>query len=104
MGDDALKPLPMDNLDEDGRQMIFSLPLEDYDPSKVSAIDALRFGIQVEESSILFYGNAAKIVGDNAIKNVLNGLVEFEREHLILLTKNLKQLELDGTWIGQVQV
>lgn len=104
LGDDALKPLPMDNLDEDGKQMIFSLPLEDYDPSEVSAIDALKFGMRVEESSMRFYSNAAKIVDDDALRNVLNGLVEFEREHLQLLKQNLKQLEQDGSWLGNVPV
>jgi len=99
-GDDAVQPLPMDNLDEDAKQLIFSVPLEDYDPSTVSATDALKFGIHVEEQSMKFYNNAAKIVTDDQLKTVLKDLVEFEKEHLVLLRQNLNELEINGSWLG----
>jgi rubrerythrin len=98
---DAIQPLPMDNLDEDGKQLIFSIPLEDYDPSTVSATDALKFGIHVEEQSMKFYNYAAKIVNDDELKNILKDLVEFEKEHMKLLKENLKILESNGDWLGK---
>jgi rubrerythrin len=103
LGDDAIQPLPMDNLDEDGKQLIFSVPLENYDPSTVSAIDALKFGMHVEEQSMKFYNNAALIVDDDELKNVLKDLVEFEKEHLVLLKQNLEQLEINGSWLGKTE-
>jgi rubrerythrin len=100
-GDDAIRPLPMDNLDDDGKQLIFSVPLEEYDPSTVNATDALKFGMHVEEQSMRFYSNASKIVDDNDLKSVLRDLIEFEKEHLSLLKQNLEMLESEGNWLGK---
>jgi rubrerythrin len=100
-GDDAIRPLPMDNLDDDGKQLIFSVPLEEYDPSTVSAADALKFGIHVEEQSMRFYSYASKIVDEVELKSVLKDLIEFEKEHLVLLKQNLEMLESKGNWMGK---
>jgi rubrerythrin len=101
LGEMSIQPLPMDNLDEDGKQLIFSVPLEDYDPSTVSAIDALKFGIHIEEQSMRFYNNAARMINDDELRNILKELVEFEKEHLVLLKQNLELLESEGNWLGK---
>ena len=100
MGDDALRPLPLDNLDEDGDLAIFAEPLADVDPKDVGPVEAVKYGIHAEERSIKFYRNAAKIVSDTALKEIFDDLVRFEVEHLELLKKNLKQIEEDGSWVG----
>ena len=90
-GAETLKPLPMDNLDDDGQQVIFSESLEDYEPGDVGIGEAIKFGIHVEERSIKFYSNAAKLVHDPALKEILSELVKFEQEHLELFKKNFSQ-------------
>jgi rubrerythrin len=100
LGDEALKPLPLDNLADEGDISIFSEPLEDYDPSSVSAKDAIIFGMHVEERSIRFYSMAAKVINAPELLDTLNNLIEFEKGHLELLKKNLNRLETEDTWFG----
>lgn len=98
LGSEAVKSLPLDNLDDQGNEIIFSEPLEYYEPENVTAVDAVKFGINVEQRSIDFYSSAAKIMNDLLLKETFNKLVDFEKEHLELLNKTLESLEKDGSW------
>jgi len=100
LGDEALKPLPLDNLEEEGDITIFSESLEDYDPTSVSAKDAIKFGMHVEERSIRFYSMAAKVINAPELLDILNYLIDYEKDHLELLKKNLNRLETEDTWFG----
>ena len=100
LGDEALKPLPLDNIAEEGDISIFSEPLEDYDPTEVSAKEAIIFGMHVEERSIRFYLMAAKVINTPELLDILNNLIDFEKGHLELLKKNLSRLETEDTWFG----
>ena len=102
IGDSATRPLPLDNLDEDGRLAIFAEPLNEVDPNTVDAAEALSYGIHVEERSKIFYENAAKIVDDIELKEMFSDLVKFEDEHLKLLQKNLDEVNRSGNWRGYV--
>jgi rubrerythrin len=102
IGIDAAKPLPLDNLDEDGRLAIFSEHLDELDPAEVGPIKALNFGIHIEIKSIVFYKSAAKVVNNVNVKKTFLDLIEFENEHLEWLQKNLKELESSGNWAGRL--
>lgn len=104
IGDSATRPLPLDNLDEDGRLSIFSEPLDDVDPAEVGVEEALLYGINVEKRSIHFYKTAAKIIDDIDLKKILLDLVDFENEHLDLFKKNLKEYRATGDWCEYVIV
>ena len=95
---EVAKSLPLDNLDERGNEIIFSEPLEYYEPEDISAIEAVKFGINVEQRSIDFYKAAERIMNELVLKEMFNKLVKFENEHLELLNKTLEQLEKDGSW------
>lgn len=104
VGDEASKSLPFDNLDEDGKQSIFSEPLQDVDPTEISAIEAVKYGLHVEERTMRFYNDAAKVMTDVALQDILNSLLRFEQGHFELLKKNLDQLERDDTWFGHLPI
>jgi rubrerythrin len=101
IGEEATKPLPLDNLDEDGRLAIFSEHLDELDPTEVGPIKALNFGIHIEIKSIVFYKSASKVVDNIDVKETFLDLIEFENEHLELLQRNLKELESSGNWAGR---
>ena len=61
IGDEAEQPLPLDNLDEEGRLVIFAEPFEDVDPKDITEIEAINIGLRIEERSMRFYDNVAKI-------------------------------------------
>ena len=100
VGDEAARPLPLENLSEDGRLAIFSEPLDDVDPSSIDTEDALKYGIDVEERSKRFYKGASEIITDFELKETFEKLVMFEDEHLKLLQKNLEEFARTSKWIG----
>jgi len=102
IGDPATRPLPLDNLDDEGRLEIFSEPLDDVDPSEVGIEDAIKYGIHVEEKSIDFYQSALKIIDDIELKEILQKLITFENHHLDMLTENLDEYKSSGNWRGYV--
>jgi rubrerythrin len=102
IGDASLRPLPLDNLDEDGRLAIFSEPLDDVDPTQVGVEEALNYGINVEEKSIKFYNSALDIINDIELKKTLQDLIKFEHEHLDLLRQNLDEFRASGNWRGYI--
>ena len=91
LGMDSLQPLPLDNLDDEGRLAIFAEQLEEYQPEDVGIEAAIKFGINVEKRSIDFYSTAALLMHDFELKEKLNELVKFEEEHLQMLEKNFSQ-------------
>jgi rubrerythrin len=103
-GDDATRPLPMDNLDDDAKLAIFSENLTEVDPASVDETEAIIYGIHVEKKSKLFYENAAKIVDDFEVKETFNELVNFEDEHLRILQRNLDELQHSGRWYGKMDL
>ena len=102
IGDAALRALPLDNLDEDGRLAIFSEPLDEVDPAQVGVEEALNYGINVEEKSIKFYNSALDIINDIELKKTIQDLVKFEHEHLDLLRQNLDEFRSSGNWRGYI--
>jgi rubrerythrin len=102
IGDTALRPLPLDDLDEEDRLAIFSEQLDEVDPTQVGTEEALKYGINVEKRSIEFYKNALKIINDIELKDMLEKLIHFENEHLAILQKNLKTFQKAGNWYGYI--
>ncbi len=64
------------------------------DTSKLTEIQALERGIQLERESIELYENAAEKERNRAASNVFRGLVMEERMHLFLLSRRLDLLKL----------
>ncbi len=62
-----------------------------------SAAQALRFGVKVEKGSIVFYESAAKSTKWQDVRIALNEIVDQERQHLRLLTAELKALKASST-------
>jgi rubrerythrin len=102
LGDEVLKQLPLDNLSEEGRLEIFSVDLDEVDPSSIDTKDALNYGIMIEEKSKRFYNNAAQVVDNIELKETFQKLVDFEDDHLRVLQKNLEEFERTGNWCGYV--
>jgi rubrerythrin len=100
IGDDATRPLPMDNIDEDGRIAIFSEHLDELDPTQVDAVKALNFGIHIEIKSIVFYKSVARLMSNVNLKETFLELVEFENKHYEILQKNLNEIEATGNWLS----
>ncbi len=61
--------------------------------SLFSLAQALRFGIKVEKGSILFYESAAKAAKADHIRQTFNRILAQERDHLRLLSAELKSLK-----------
>jgi len=58
-----------------------------------SAAQALRFGIKVEKGSVAFYDSAAKASTFQDIRQTFDRIADEEREHVRLLTAELKALK-----------
>jgi hypothetical protein len=66
----------------------------EFDPQK-----ALTFAIQIEKRSIDFYEGAKDVSEDDSSKALFQKLADFERDHIVLLNDNLKNLQDNGKWI-----
>lgn len=55
-----------------------------------SPVQALRFGIKVEKGSVLFYESAARAAGSHDVRQTFNQILAQERQHVRLLTAELK--------------
>lgn len=70
---------------ETARQNLFP-EVKDADPqSYVSAIDAIRRGIQMEVDAISFYKGVSAVARDQVARNMFNTLALWEEEHLFIL-------------------
>ncbi len=61
-----------------------------------SPAQALRFAIRVEQGSVNFYEPAARIAKSDELRTVLNKILAQERQHLRLLTAELKALKFSA--------
>jgi rubrerythrin len=59
-----------------------------------SPAQALRFAIRVEQGSVIFYETAARVVQSSDVRDVLNRVLVQERQHVRLLTAELKALKV----------
>lgn len=66
--------------------------------SDFDALKAIRFAIDIEKRSVEFYKKHEGIINDDTTKNLFNRLADFERDHITLLSENLKSLENTGDW------
>jgi len=72
---------------------IFAAMPESKFVKKISDKDALNIGIQAEKDSILFYTEAHSMSTNTSGKRALARLIKEEKEHLIILTHHLNELE-----------
>ncbi|UCG70831.1 MAG: ferritin family protein [Thermoplasmata archaeon] len=83
-----------------GKEKIFleqkDLPdlFKDFDPQK-----ALDYAIQLEMRSIEFYESNIEISDDDKTRDLFKRLADFERDHIVILSDNLKSLQEKGRWI-----
>ncbi len=87
-----ISPQSMESLIEAG---IFAPP-EERDSaiaSLHSPAQALRFAIKVENGSVIFYQSAARAAKSDAVRDTFNRILAQERQHVRLLTAELKALK-----------
>ena len=66
--------------------------------SDFDAVKAIKFAIDIEKRSVEFYKKNQKIIDDYETRNLFGRLADFEKDHIALLTDNLKSLERTGDW------
>ena len=89
---------------DEGMERIFRSLMEKSKLEKVDAIDAVKLGIDVEKKSIGFYAQGAKKSHDPDVGALFTELSNIEKEHLELLTENLRNLKDEGVWYGYVPI
>jgi rubrerythrin len=67
---------------------------KDFDPIK-----ATGFAIDVEKRSVEFYESNMKTTDDDQMKDLFKRLLDFEKDHIEVLEKNLMNLKSKGKWI-----
>jgi rubrerythrin len=66
---------------------------KDFDPVK-----ATSFAIDIEKKSVEFYNKNMDVSEDDRTRDLFKRLADFEKEHIIILTNNLRSLESEGKW------
>jgi rubrerythrin len=89
---------------EEGTKRIFKGLMEKSKLDKMDAIEAVRLGIGVENRSIDFYTENAKKSYEPDMVELFEELTTMEREHLEILSDNLRNLENEGAWYGYVPI
>lgn len=58
--------------------------------AKLSEIQALELGIKAERDSVLFYTEAQRSSANPKAKEIMSGIIEEERKHVVTLTDRLR--------------
>lgn len=73
-------------------------------PRTANAMDAIRFGIQLERDAVAAYEAAQKNAVTERCRDLFARLVEFENGHLHYLSSLYDELEGSGSWIAYHRV
>lgn len=93
-----------DILMDEGVETIFKGLMEKTKFEKMDAIEAIKLGMGVEAKSIKFYEDNSKKSPEQDIADLFRELTSMEKEHLELLSENLRSLKDEGTWYGYVPI
>ena len=96
--------LMADILMDEGIQKIFKGLMKKEKLETVDAIEALKLGIEVEAKSIDFYKNNAEKSPESDIVSLFTDLSNWEKEHLEILSENVRSLKDEGVWYGYVPI
>jgi rubrerythrin len=61
-------------------------------------IDALRLAMDSEKEAIEYYNNIKEKIEDLELKNVINEIIEQEKNHYSLLEKEFNHINTTGYW------
>ena len=96
---DEIKEEPKVDISLLGKDEIFlgdaNLPefFKEFDPVK-----ATSFAIDIEKRSVEFYEKNMNISDDDRTKELFKKLADFEKDHIVVLSNNLKSLQTKGVW------
>lgn len=96
--------LMADILMDEGIQKIFKGLMKKEKFETVDAIEALKLGMEVEAKSIDFYNNNAEKSPESDIVSLFTELSNWEKEHLEILSENVRSLKDEGVWYGYVPI
>jgi rubrerythrin len=85
-------------------QKVFPFPPEGTCLVVKDEIRAVEIGLDVEIASIRMYNEAARMVDNPRIKNILITLSRIEEKHKILLESSLMMLKTDGSWYAYTPI
>ena len=62
------------------------------------AVNAVEYAIKVENKSVEFYDRYQDLSDDDNLNDLFKRLVDFEKDHIKILEKNLESLKSKGEW------
>jgi rubrerythrin len=83
---------------------VFPFPPEGTCLKVDDEIRAVQIGLDVEIASVKMYQDAAGMVDDPKIRNILVTLTRIEEKHKILLESSLMMLKTDGSWYAYTPI
>jgi rubrerythrin len=83
---------------------VFPFPPEGACLTVKDEIRAVQIGVDVEVASVKMYQDAAAMVDDARIRNILVTLTRIEEKHKILLESSLLALKTDGSWYAYTPI
>jgi rubrerythrin len=83
---------------------VFPFPPEGACLTVNDEIRAVQIGLEVEIASVKMYQDAAAMVEEPSIRNILVTLAKIEEKHKILLESSLLMLKTDGSWYAYTPI
>jgi len=83
---------------------VFPFPPEGACLTVKDEIQAVQIGLDVEIASVKMYQEAATMVNEPAIRNILITLSKIEEKHKVLLESSLQMLKTDGSWYAYTPI
>jgi rubrerythrin len=83
---------------------VFPFPPEGACLTVKDEIRAVQIGLDVEIASVKMYQDAANMVEDPRVRNILVTLTKIEEKHKILLESSLLMLKTDGSWYAYTPI
>lgn len=83
---------------------VFPFPPEGTCLMVQDEIRAVQIGVDVEIASVKMYQDAAALVDDPRVRNILVTLTKIEEKHKILLESSLVMLKTDGSWYAYTPI
>ncbi len=77
--------------------------IKDWDATDPTDIDALRFGIKIEEKAVEYYKNGLQGTDKEEERAFFSSMVEIEEGHLKLLEWEYDSLTRSGFWCDQIE-
>jgi len=66
--------------------------------SESTEIDALRMAMDSEQEAINYYNKIKETINNKDLKNILNEIIEQEKNHYFLLEKEFNHINTTGYW------